>query len=177
MAGMVIISADWRDINVTGSQQRNADTIGSQSLAEYLRAATPRLILRVDPSSTDGLSFKIEPYISEIERPCENVIKEGYGPRDRVLGSTYWRIVKRGDELLYCSTFQIGRHEIINGWGARGLASCESVKGIAVARIETAVPADPSAVLPTEILGCRGELAGRLFLDPSLSAQISQSAQ
>lgn len=82
--------------------------------------------------------MKLMPYISEVERGWDEVISEGYDPDNSPLGCpVYWRIVNRGNEQFYCSTFPATRAQIIRGWGKRGLACCDPVTGTAVARIET----------------------------------------
>ena len=78
------------------------------------------------------------PYISEVERGWDEIISEGYDPDHSPLGCpVYWRIVNRGDEKFYCSTFPAKRDQIIKAWGTRGLAYCDPVTGMAIARIET----------------------------------------
>lgn len=107
-----------------------------QSSAEYLRSAQPRLVCRIDPKA--DLGVKLTPYISELERIWEEVMDEGYDPDHSPLGCpVYWRIVKQGDEQFYCSAFLATRAQVIKGWGRKGLAYCNPVTGMAVARIET----------------------------------------
>jgi len=111
---------------------------GYGSLEEYLRAAQPSLILRVDPE--DGTRFKLTPYIREVERGCEEVLSEGFDPDHSPLGwGVYWRIVARDGERFYCSTFQATRDLITKAWGAAGLAHCDPLTDMAVACIETAL--------------------------------------
>ena len=76
-------------------------------------------------------------YISETERGWDEVLSEGYDPDGSPLGPVYWRIVDRGDEQLYCSTFQLEGDLVSKGWGTRALIYCDPVTGMAVARIET----------------------------------------
>jgi hypothetical protein len=115
--------------------------LDQKTSAEYLRSAQPRLICRVDPEGGEGgLRCKLTPYISEIERGSEGVIREGYDPDHSPLGSpVYWRIVNRGDEQLHCSTFQATRDQVIKCWGIPGIAHCDPVTGMAFARIETII--------------------------------------
>jgi hypothetical protein len=49
----------------------------------------------------------------------------------------YWRIVNRGDERFYCSTFLATRDQVKRTWGMAGLTYCDPVTGNAFARIET----------------------------------------
>jgi len=110
-----------------------------ESLEEYLKAAQPRLVIRVVRGT--GLKFKVTPYIKEVEHGCEEVIEEGFDPDHSPLGvPVYWRIIKRGDERLYCSTHLLRRDQLIRVWGTRGLVYCDPVTGMAVARIETVLP-------------------------------------
>ena len=103
--------------------------IGPQNLAEYLRSARPHLICRVEPQGT--------PYIRYFE-PADEVISEGYDPDHSPLGcSVYWRIVNRGNEQIYCSTFLATRDQVIKVWGTKGLVYCDHITRMAVARIET----------------------------------------
>jgi hypothetical protein len=112
--------------------------------AEYLRSAKTRLILRVE--SEDGWRvdsegrqrLKLTPFISEVERGWDEVIREGFDPNNSPLGCpVYWRVVNRGGEQFYCSTFAVTRDRITKAWGTSGLAYCDPVTGMAVARIET----------------------------------------
>lgn len=108
--------------------------------AEYLRSAQPRSICRVEPEG--GLRFKLTPYISERENGCEEVISEGYDPDHSPLGCpVYWRIVKRGGEEFYCSTFIATRDQVKRAWGSVGLGYCDPATGLVVARIETKLEA------------------------------------
>jgi hypothetical protein len=122
----------------TKKQTAKLDQKGS---AEYLRSAQPLLVCRVDPQGgKGGHLWKVTPYISEIERGWEEVIREGYDPYHSPLGCpVYWRVVNRGDEQLYCSTFLATRDQVIKGWGMRGIAHCDPVTGMAFARIETII--------------------------------------
>jgi hypothetical protein len=104
--------------------------------AENLRSAQPRLICRAE--TKDGRLFEMTPYISEVECGWDEVIREGYDPDHSPLGCpVYWRVVKRGDEHLYCSTFLAMRDAVIKAWGTKALTYCDPVTGMAFARIET----------------------------------------
>ena len=122
-------------------KQLKTPTPDQKASAEYLRSAQPRLICRVDPErvSPDGSQrFKLTPCIADVETGWDEVIDEGYDPDHWPLGCpVYWRIVNRGDERFYFSTFSATRDQIINAWGTRGLAYSDPVTGMAVARIES----------------------------------------
>jgi hypothetical protein len=112
--------------------------------AVYLRSARPHLICRVEAEGGRPLEVEgnqrdvLTPYISEVELGWDEVLSEGYDPDGSPLRRpVYWRIVDRGDERLYCSTFLVGRAEIIKRWGTKALAYCHPVTGRAVARTET----------------------------------------
>jgi hypothetical protein len=109
--------------------------IPSQALADYLRSAQPRLIVELE--SKGGRAYEISRYISEGERPSEETMSEGYDPDNSPLGPVYWRIVKRESEEVYYSTFPVWREKVVEIWGTQGLAYCDPITGIAVARIET----------------------------------------
>jgi hypothetical protein len=111
------------------------DLMNLAALENYLRSAQPCLILRIE--SKDGQSFKVTPYISKVDRGWDEVIDEGYDPNNSPLGPVYWRIVNRGDERFYLSTYPVMRDQIIRAWGIKGLSYCDPITGIAVARIET----------------------------------------
>jgi hypothetical protein len=103
---------------------------------ELLRSVWPRLILLVE---TEG--DNITPYIRQGEYDREEVISEGYDPDHSPLGTpVYWRIVNRGDQQFYCTTFLATRDQVKKAWGTAGLTYCDPVTGIAFARIETKLP-------------------------------------
>jgi hypothetical protein len=111
---------------------------GSQSLEQCLRSAQPHLILRLDP--VGARQFKATPYIRHFEL-ADEVIDEGYDPYHSPLGCpVYWRIINRGDQQVYSSTFLATRAQVIKAWGAQGLAYCDRTTGMAVARTETMCP-------------------------------------
>ena len=110
--------------------------LGRQKMKNYLRSAHPQLIIRAEHKGS--FVYKLTPYISEIYQGWDKLIDEGYNPDSSLLGcSVYWRIIKRGEKLLYLSTFPVTRDDIIRDWGPKGLAYCDSTTGLAVARIET----------------------------------------
>jgi hypothetical protein len=105
---------------------------------EYLRSAQTRLICRVDPGPDSDSASKLTPYISDVELGWDEVLDEGYDPHHSPLGCpVYWRVVKRGDEKLYCSTFLATRAQVMKSWGTPGPAYCDPVTGMSVARVET----------------------------------------
>jgi hypothetical protein len=107
-----------------------------EDYADYLRQAQPHLIIHVDPLG--GPRFELAPYIRQGEYDREEIIDEGYDPDHSPLGCpVYWRIVNRGGEKLYCSTFLATRDQVRKCWGAAGLVCCDPAKGTAFARIET----------------------------------------
>jgi hypothetical protein len=114
-----------------------AEKIGTsnESLAVLLKAAQPRLIVRVVPDPCNKSKLEITPYIREVDAVSEVVIREGYDPDHSPLGPVYWRIVKRGDQRLYLSTYRVMRDEIIKGWGTPRLAYCDPLTGMAIARV------------------------------------------
>jgi hypothetical protein len=89
----------------------------------------------------DDQRFNITPYIRQRQYDSEEVISEGYDPDHSPLGTpVYWRIVNRGDEQYYCSTYLATRDQVKMAWGTAGLTYCDPVTGIAFARIETKLP-------------------------------------
>jgi len=106
--------------------------------AEFLRSVRPRLICLVE---TEGdRRFNMTPYIRQGEYDPEEVISEGYDPDHSPLGTpAYWRIVKRGDEQLYCSTFLATSDKVKRTWGTAGLTYCDPATGMAFARIDPSV--------------------------------------
>jgi hypothetical protein len=110
-----------------------------EDFADCLRSAQPHLIIHVDPLG--GPRFELAPHIGQSEYDREEIIDEGYDPEHSPLGCpVYWRIVKRGEEKLYCSTFPATRDQVKRTWGTAGLTFCDPVTGIAFARIETKLP-------------------------------------
>ena len=88
----------------------------NEKRAEYLRSAQARLICRVEgegggPVDEDG-RVKLTTYVRKVEHGPDEVISEGYDPDNSPLGCpVYWRIISRGDDRLYCSTFLAKPHE------------------------------------------------------------------
>jgi hypothetical protein len=115
---------------------------------EFLRSVRPRLICLVEPEGDQCFNFT--PYIRQGEYDPEEVVSEGYDAEHSPLGTpVYWRIVKRGDEQFYCSTYLATRDQVKRAWGTAGLPYCDPVTGIAFARIETKLPN----------VSCKGEAA------------------
>jgi hypothetical protein len=109
--------------------------------AGYLRSVPARLICRVEsegggPVDEEGRLERAR-YVRKVERGPGEVNDEGYDPDNSPLGCpVYWRVVNRGNEQLYCSTFLAKRDQIIKAWGKKALAYCDPVTGMAVAQIE-----------------------------------------
>ena len=104
--------------------------------ADFLRTARARLICRVD--ARGSLGVKLTPYIRTVDPSWQEVIEEGYDPDHSPLGCpVYYRIVNRGDECFYCSTFLAPRAAVLKGWGDDGLPYCNQISGMAVVQIET----------------------------------------
>jgi hypothetical protein len=103
-------------------QKHTKRTDQSESLADLLRVAKPRLILRVTPDPYNELKYTVVPTVREAERETQEVIDEGYDPDHSPLGRpVYWRIVTRGGQKLYCSTFRTSHDQIIQAWGTPAL--------------------------------------------------------
>jgi hypothetical protein len=133
-------------------------------MAKYLESAQIRLIIRVD--SVGSRSFQLTPYISEVERGWDEMIDEGYDDQSPLRCPVHWRIVNRGDERFYWSTFLVTRDHVTGPWGTEGLAHCDRVTGMAVAQIETYLgPSTKEATPPPDaswdILGALGEMGGQ----------------
>jgi hypothetical protein len=107
-------------------------------LGERLKAAHPHLIVRV--KNTGDLRYENTPYIRDIDPGWDELIGEGYDPVNSPLGPVYWRVIRRADEKLYCSSFLATAEPIIRCWGPEGLAYCDPTTGVAVARVETVIP-------------------------------------
>jgi hypothetical protein len=68
----------------------------------------------------------------------DEVLDEGYDPHHSPLGTpVYWRAIDRDGERFYCSTFLATRTRVMKCWGPLGLAYCDPITGMAVARLET----------------------------------------
>ena len=108
----------------------------NQDLPEYLRTADPHLILHVALPVDDG-TMRVTPHICEQNCVEGEVIEEGFDPDLGPFGSSYWSIVNRGDEELFCITHCVTREDVRGLWGVEGLPYCDAVTGSAVARTET----------------------------------------
>lgn len=121
---------------------------------EYLRSAQAHLICHVDPSG--DLGVKCTPYIREVDFGTDQVLDEGYDPHHSPLGCpVYWRVINRGDEQFYCSTFLATRGQVMKAWGTKGLAYCDPATGMAVARIESNLGNDGPPIHDREMVGAR----------------------
>jgi hypothetical protein len=135
-----------------------------EKVSAELRSVRPRLICLVEPEG--GLRFNVTPYISQGEYDREEVVSEGYDPDHSPLGCpVYWRIVNRGDEQFYCSTFLATRDQVERAWGTVGLTYCDSATGNALARIETKlrnISCEGEAVLAVSFGGGTQSLKGEI---------------
>lgn len=104
--------------------------------SELLRSLRPSLITRIDWKS--DMIAKSTSYIAQDVCETDEVIDEGYDPIHSPLGCpVYWRIVKRGAEKLYLSTFLVTRQQVKRIWGDAGLHYCDPATGMAPAQVET----------------------------------------
>jgi hypothetical protein len=101
-----------------------------------LRSAKPRLLCVVE-GGEDERTYYLSPYISDVDIGWDELIDEGFdnGPLS-LLGPVYWRIVERA-EPFYLSTFMATRANVTKAWGPAGLAYCDPITGMAMARVET----------------------------------------
>jgi hypothetical protein len=120
---------DWAAYRALG------DFVGSEE-GDVLRSAKPHLILHIQEDHR-GFECRRELRIDASEGDWDEVISEGYDPIHGPLAPVYWRVVDRGAERFYLSTFRAKREWVINVWGPRGLAYCDPVTGMAFARMET----------------------------------------
>ena len=96
--------------------------------SELLRSLRPSLITRIDWKS--DMIAKSTSYIAQDVCETDEVIDEGYDPIHSPLGCpVYWRIVKRGAEKLYLSTFLVTRQQVKRIWGDAGLHYCDPATG------------------------------------------------
>ena len=101
-----------------------------------LRSAKPRLLCVC--FTQDNNRIEVNPYISDVDLGWDELIDEGFNPkRGTGLGPVYWRIVLRAGEQFCLSTFMASRDQVMNCWGSAGLAYCDPITGIAMARVET----------------------------------------
>ena len=115
-----------------------------RELEEKLKSARPRLIGHCDLDVEYERQAKLTFYIREGEPSGDQILDEGFDPEYSSLGvPVYWRVIVRGDERLYCSTFQATRERIIKGWGQIGLEHADPGTGTAVVCLETVI--DPAA--------------------------------
>jgi hypothetical protein len=143
-----------------------APKLVQKASSEYLRLAQAHLICRVDPAG--DLGVKCAPYIREIDFGTDEVLDEGYDPHHSPLGSpVYWRVINRGDEQFYCSTFLATRTQVMKAWGTQGLAYCDPITGMAVARIETNLLGAWPPIYDREIVEAGGARSGRTNVEKS----------
>ena len=117
------------------------DKPSSEDFEEFLRSAQPHLIARVEIADNVRRA-KVTPIVTKIHCGWDELLDEGYEAHDSPLGPVYWRIVMRGNEQLYLSTFLVVPAQVIEIWGMEGLAYRNAVTGMTAARMETLL--DPS---------------------------------
>src|SRR5262249_24034902 len=119
-------------------RRERSGTKGSESLAEHLRSARPRLILRFQPAADSDRNFLMSPYIRQAESGEEDVVlSEEYDPHSPLGCPVYRRFVNRGGaQFVTCCTFLASRARVIKAWGTKGLAYCDPITGMAVAQLE-----------------------------------------
>lgn len=147
-----------------------------QASAKWLRFARPRLNCRAEREEGRRQVIKLTPYISEVQRGWDEVVEEGYDVDYGPLAPVYWRVVNRGDEQLYCSTFLLTRDVIIRGWGTKALANCDPTTGKAAAQIETLT--DPASDLLEKLkFGAEAETALEILLfgEPQLHKIMAET--
>ena len=105
-----------------------------EAFEEILRSARPRLIVR---SECVKDRVRLEHFIREFDLGWDEVTSEGYDATHSPLGPVYWRIVTRGSERLYLSTFLATPAVVIKVWGRKGLTYRNTDTGLTAARVET----------------------------------------
>ena len=78
-----------------------------------------------------------KPYICDSDIGWDELLDEGYDPDHSPLGPVYCRIIRRGNQKFYCSTCWVALHQILSGWGMKGLTHCDPKTKMAIAMIET----------------------------------------
>ena len=107
---------------------------------ERLRLAEPLLVTRV--VHRGGLAYYLSTFLREKYVGWDELLDEGYDPIHSPLGCpVYWRIVVRGPERLYLSTFVLEREKILECWGPGALRHVDLFTGTGFARIETLLTA------------------------------------
>jgi hypothetical protein len=105
-----------------------------------LRSAKPRLLCCVEGSISG--EQRVIPYIRDVDLGWDELISEGFDPSGSSgVGPVYYRVVRRGDEKFYLSTFMAFRDNVLKAWGPAGLSYCDPVTGMAVVRTEKRLPA------------------------------------
>jgi hypothetical protein len=118
--------------------------MGTRNIRRRLQSAKPRLLTVVekgDATKDGGQQMLLSPYISDVHLGWDELINEGFDPDGKTgLGPVYWRVVERANERFYLSTHFADRRAVLKVWGQAGLVHCDH-DGIAVARVETRLPA------------------------------------
>ena len=103
-----------------------------------LRSAKPRLLLDCIQDKNVRGRFHVNPYVSDVDLGWDECLREGFDPDGRTgLGPVYWRVVMRAGEEFYLSTYTATREHVMERWGSAGLAYCDPITGMAMARVET----------------------------------------
>ncbi len=101
----------------------------------------------------EGWRYKLTPFIRKGGKQCDKVLREGYDPDHSPLGCpVYWRVVTRGEEEFYCSTFIATRDQVKKLWGTTGLDYCDPATGLIIARIETKLRPRSVTKTPPEVV-------------------------
>jgi hypothetical protein len=105
------------------------------TMEQYLKDVKCHLIVRAD--HLDEKTVSLSTFIRDADPDGDEVIDEGFDPHSILLARpVYWRLVKRGAEQIYVSTFDATRQEISKRWGQDGLAYCNPVTGRAAVTLE-----------------------------------------
>jgi hypothetical protein len=102
-------------------------------LGRRLKAARPHLSVVRKPL---GLEYEATPYIRDVHPGWDELIEESYHPADGIDPAVYCCVVRRGEEILFCTTFLISRLDVIALWGSKGISYCDPRTGMAIVQIE-----------------------------------------
>ena len=95
-----------------------------------------RLIVRVEREGESCMS--VTPMLRPARTERFEILDEGVDPFHSPLGRpVHWRVECRGDEHIYCSTFQATRDEVARTFGDEGLGLLDPGQNEATVTIET----------------------------------------